>query len=120
MKESSNIIDSPKATRRREREKMTVSQMIAIFCAGNHGAEGRTQAGHCGEPVCEECAALDAYAIERTQRCRQMETKVSCEECGTRCYRPQERQRIREAMRYAGPRMITKHPIAAIRHLLGK
>jgi hypothetical protein len=29
-------------------------------------------------------------------------------------------QRIRDVMRYAGPRMLYHHPIAAIRHMLGK
>ena len=33
---------------------------------------------------------------------------------------PQMRERIRAVMRYAGPRMITRHPVAAVRHLLGK
>ena len=31
-----------------------------------------------------------------------------------------KRERIRAVMRYAGPRMLKKHPLAAIRHLLGK
>ena len=30
------------------------------------------------------------------------------------------RDRIRSVMRYAGPRMLTKHPVAAVRHLLGR
>ncbi|MEG0375126.1 MAG: nitrous oxide-stimulated promoter family protein, partial [Raoultibacter sp.] len=36
------------------------------------------------------------------------------------CYKPEEREKIRAVMRHAGPRMMTKHPIAAIRHLIGK
>ena len=27
---------------------------------------------------------------------------------------------IKQVMRYAGPRMLGKHPVAAVRHLLGK
>ena len=30
------------------------------------------------------------------------------------------RERIRAIMRYAGPRMMLHHPVAAVRHLLGK
>ena len=30
------------------------------------------------------------------------------------------REKIRTVMRYSGPRMLGKHPIAAIRHLIGK
>lgn len=112
--------DSPKTAKRREREKRTISQMVALNCAGNHAPEARTERAHCGEAVCPECARLDAYAVLRTERCRKMETKTSCEECGNHCYRPEMRDRIRSVMRYAGPRMLTKHPVAAVRHLLGR
>jgi len=112
--------DTPKVAKRRVREMRTVSQMIALYCARHHADAPRDQLAHCGEPVCAECAAVDAYAVLRTQRCRKMEAKTSCEKCGNHCYRPEEREKIRAIMRYAGPRMITAHPIAAIRHLLGK
>lgn len=112
--------DSLKVAKRRAREAQTVSQMIALYCACHHAKEVRCTQGHCGEPLCDECAKLDAYAVLRTQRCRKMDVKTSCDECENHCYRPEERARIREVMRYAGPRMITKHPVAALRHLLGK
>ena len=94
--------------------------MVALYCAGNHDAAARTERAHCGEAVCADCAAIDAYAVLRTERCRKMEVKTSCEECGNHCYAPAQREQIRAIMRYAGPRMITRHPIAAIRHLLKK
>lgn len=112
--------DSPKTAKRRVREMKTISQMVAMYCAGNHDAATRTETAHCGEAVCPSCAELDAYAVERTRRCRNMEVKTSCEECGNHCYQPAKREQICTAMRYAGPRMITKHPIAAVRHLMGK
>ena len=46
--------------------------------------------------------------------------KTSCDACENHCYKPEMRERIRQVMRYSGPRMITKHPVAAIRHLLGR
>lgn len=110
--------DSPKTARRRAREKTTISQMIAMHCAGNHLLEARIERAFCGDSVCPACAKLDEYAILRTDRCRKMDVKTSCEECGNHCYAPEMRERIRAAMRYSGPRMIVKHPIAAIRHLL--
>ena len=105
--------DTPKTAKRREREKKTISQMIAMHCAGNHSADARTEQAFCGERVCPACAELDAYAVLRTQRCRKMDVKTSCEECGNHCYAPEMREKIRAAMRYSGPRMITKHPIPA-------
>lgn len=112
--------EEPRIMRRRAREMRTISQMIALYCAGNHASSDRTQVAYCGEPVCAECAELDAYATLRTRRCRKMQVKTSCEECGNHCYKPEQRQRIREVMRFSGPRMLAKHPVAAIRHLLGK
>lgn len=112
--------DTPQTAKRRAREKRTVSQMIALYCMGNHDASARTERAMCGEPVRPECAALDAYAALRTERCREMDVKTSCEQCGNHCYKPEMREKVRAVMRYAGPRMLTKHPVAALRHLLGK
>ncbi len=106
--------------RRRAREIETVSQMIALYCAGNHADKEKTDKARCGERVCPACAELDAYAAKRTERCRKMHVKTSCEQCENHCYAPEMRLRIRAVMRYAGPRMLVKHPIAAVRHLLGK
>ena len=112
--------DTPNIAKRRAREEKTVSQMIALYCAGNHSTANRNHTAVCGEPVCAECAELDEYAALRTRRCRKMHTKTSCDACENHCYKPQMREKIRTVMRYSGPRMLTKHPIAAIRHLLGK
>ncbi|WP_080797496.1 nitrous oxide-stimulated promoter family protein [Arabiibacter massiliensis] len=112
--------DSPKTAKRRVREKRTISQMVALYCADNHDAAVRTEVAHCGEAVCPDCARIDAYAVLRTERCRKMEVKTSCEECGNHCYAPAAREEIKQVMRYAGPRMLKKHPVAAVRHLMGK
>lgn len=112
--------DSPEIAKRRAREERTVSQMIALYCAGNHNDAPRDEQAVCGEPVCASCAELDAYAALRTRRCRKMEVKTSCDACENHCYKPTMRERIRQVMRYSGPRMLRKHPIAAVRHLIGK
>ncbi len=112
--------DSRKTAARRAREVRTVSQMIALYCAANHADADRSATAVCGENVCAECAQLDAYAAERTRRCRKMDVKTSCDECENHCYKPQMREKIRQVMRFSGPRMLTKHPVAAILHLLGK
>lgn len=112
--------DSPKTTKRRAREARTVSQMIALYCAGNHKSAEKTETSFAGEALCAACKELDDYAVLRTERCRKMEVKTSCDECENHCYAPQRREQIKVVMRYSGPRMLGKHPIAAIRHLLGK
>ncbi|MEG0461742.1 MAG: nitrous oxide-stimulated promoter family protein [Gordonibacter sp.] len=111
--------DSPKTAKRRAREKRTISQMVVLYCAGNHEAATRTETAHCGEAICPACLAIDANAVLRTERCRKMDEKTSCEQCGNHCYKPEDRERIRAVMRYAGPRMMGRHPVAALRHLMG-
>ncbi|MDR2721393.1 MAG: nitrous oxide-stimulated promoter family protein [Coriobacteriaceae bacterium] len=115
---SAPMEDSSKIRTRRQREKRTISQMLAIYCEAHHAQEVRNQLSYGGELLCSECLILDDYAVMRTERCRKMDVKTSCEECGNHCYEPSMRQSIREVMRYAGPRMIKKHPVAAVRHLL--
>ena len=51
---------------KREREKETVSLMIRLYCRKKHG----------GKTLCPECAALDAYARQRSDKCPFMETKT--------------------------------------------
>lgn len=116
----SNSGDTPEVAKRREREKRTVSQMVALYCADNHKTAQKNETSYAGEALCAQCKALDDYAVLRTARCRKMDVKTSCEQCENHCYAPEMRQRVRAVMRYSGPRMLTKHPIAAIRHLLGK
>ena len=110
--------DTPTVARRREREKRTISQMVALYCAGNHEAASRTETSFSGEAMCPDCKAIDDYCVLRTERCRSMDRKTNCEEWGNHCYAPAERERIRAVMRYAGPRMLWHHPAAALRHLL--
>ena len=93
---------------KRQREKETVSRMIALYCRKNHG----------GKTLCPDCAALDAYARSRSDRCPFMETKTFCSNCRTHCYRPDMREKIRKVMRFSGPRMIFHHPVMAIRHVI--
>ena len=93
---------------KREREKALVSRMIALYCKKNHG----------GKSLCPDCAALDAYARQRSDRCPFMETKTFCSNCQVHCYKPEMRERIRAVMRFSGPRMILYHPILAVRHVM--
>lgn len=93
---------------KREREKETVSLMISIYCRKKHGKKA----------LCPECAELDAYARQRSDRCPFMETKTFCSNCHVHCYSPVMREKIRAVMRFSGPRMIFHHPVMAVRHVI--
>lgn len=94
---------------KREREKQTVALMIRLYCRKKH---------HQKSSLCPDCAALAAYAAQRSDRCPFMETKTFCSNCKVHCYRPEMREKIREVMRFAGPRMLLYHPVMAVRHLI--
>lgn len=94
---------------KREREKKLVSQMIALYCRKKHGTKGG---------LCRECAELDQYARQRSDKCPFMETKTFCSNCKVHCYRPQMREKVRQVMRFSGPRMLFIHPAMVIRHMI--
>lgn len=96
-----------KVNDRIEEEKRTVEQMIRLYC--------RHKEGHCD--LCPSCREVLVYAHERLSKCPYKATKKSCRLCTAHCYRPEMRQRIREVMRYAGPRMLWYHPWSALHHL---
>ena len=93
---------------KREREKETVSLMIRLYCRKKHG----------GKQLCPDCAELDAYARRRSDKCPFMESKTFCSNHTVHCYKKDMREKIREVMRFSGPRMIFHHPSMAIRHVI--
>ncbi len=95
-------------SRRLAREARTVEAMIALYCRGQHGSDG---------DLCPACRDVQAYALQRLARCPFQEGKTTCARCPIHCYKPQMRQEIRAVMRYAGPRMLLRHPVLALLHL---
>lgn len=105
-----------------EQEKQTVRQMIEIYCqAKKHHSSIGLMHGKSGlgneKKLCQECSALLVYAHARLDHCKFGEQKPTCKKCPIHCYMPVMKEQMRELMRYAGPRMIWYHPIAAIKHI---
>lgn len=94
---------------KREREKAVVSQMIALYCKKQHKGE---------KELCQECVELLEYARLRSDKCPFMETKTFCSNCKVHCYKPEMREKIRQVMRFSGPRMLFYHPVLAINHVI--
>jgi len=101
-----------KAFVRRAREVKTIEAMVRLYCVGQgHHREGSAE-------LCTECGALFDYAARRTERCVFGDAKPTCANCLVHCYTAEMRERVRVVMRWAGPRMLFRHPILAIRHKL--
>ena len=107
MKEKKEIMDKTEAKRQQEKELVTL--MIKLYCKKKHGSQNS---------LCPSCRSLYEYAMLRSSNCPFMETKTFCSCCKVHCYKPEMREKIREVMRFSGPRLIFFHPIVAIRHML--
>ena len=89
------------------REWRTIGVMIGIYCRDHHAA---------GKGLCSECQGLLDYAGVRLERCHFGLEKPVCVKCPVHCYLPARREQVRAVMRYAGPRMLWRHPVLSLRH----
>ena len=93
---------------RRRRELATIETMIGMYCRRHHA----------GRAPCPECAELFAYARRRLERCVYGDAKPTCANCTVHCYSADMREKVRVVMRWAGPRMLLRHPVVAVLHMI--
>ena len=89
-------------------EQQVIRQMIQLYCRKKEG----------NETLCDSCRELLEYATQRLDRCHYGAAKPTCRKCPIHCYRRNMKARIQAVMRWAGPRMLFHHPLAAVKHLL--
>ena len=97
------------ASKRLSREWQTLAAMIGLYCHDHHATRAA---------LCPECQGLADYAAVRLERCRFGPQKPTCVKCPVHCYQRARREEVRMVMRYAGPRMLWRHPILSVRHWL--
>lgn len=107
--------DKTNVEKKRQKEQYVVDEMIRLYCRKNHKTAGRLGAD---DDMCPDCRLLSEYAKLRSQNCPFMEEKTFCSNCRVHCYKPEMREKIRQVMRFSGPRMLLYHPILAIWHLI--
>jgi hypothetical protein len=96
--------------KRLARERLTMNKMVGIYCAAYHDSDG--------DSLCKACREFLNYAERRLQKCPYGNEKPTCTNCPVHCYKPARKEQAREIMRYAGPRMLLRHPLLAIAHQL--
>jgi hypothetical protein len=99
--------------------------MVEDYCRGHHAAEraaDRRAADDAtadgGIDACPRCREFLAYADARLDHCPYGEDKPTCANCPIHCYKREPREFARTVMRYAGPRMLWRHPVLAVLHLV--
>lgn len=93
------------------REKQTIRAMMRLYCRDFHDNR---------DTLCGECTTLLDYAFRRLDSCPFHEKKPTCNHCTVHCYSRSMRERVTAVMRYAGPRMLLRHPLLSLGHLLDK
>ncbi|MDR1852953.1 MAG: nitrous oxide-stimulated promoter family protein [Propionibacteriaceae bacterium] len=121
--------DTPELAAKRSREQATMRLMIGIYCKGHHllpadadveaepEAQQKRKPSVRQRPLCLECEVLYNYSKRHIQFCRRMGVKTFCSACPVPCFKGTNGERIREVMRYSGPRMLLHDPVMAIHHL---
>ena len=116
------------ADEKARKDTRLLGDFCEIHCRGRHAGAVRASLQSPGVDlgvygrrvpvVCDECAELLRYAEQRRALCPK-DPKPFCSHCDTHCYRPEMRERMREVMRYAGPRSILHgHAINGVKHLI--
>lgn len=85
--------------------------MIEIYCRKKHGHKGQ---------LCEECSELLEYAHKRLSYCKFGENKSTCSRCPIHCYKKDMKIKVKDVMRFSGPRLIIYNPVELIKHALNK
>ena len=85
-----------------------MGKMVDIYCSAHHDATD----------LCVDCARFLDYAEVRLEKCPFGEDKPTCANCPVHCYKTEYRAQATTIMRYAGPRMLLRHPILTISHYI--
>ncbi len=92
------------------RERLTIGKMVGIYCTAHHDSLDGA--------LCDSCREFLDYAELRLEKCPYGEDKPTCANCPIHCYKPARKAQAQAIMRYAGPRMLLRHPVLAIAHQL--
>ncbi len=91
-----------------EKEKRIVKLMISEYSKGHDKIPLEEN---------ERLIQLLNYAYLRLDKCPFQDKKKFCSKCKIHCYKKDMQNRMKEVMRYSGPRMLFKHPILLFKHI---
>lgn len=91
-------------------EISTVEKMIKIYCRKKHDSKN--------DALCADCESIFKYASERLLKCPFGDKKRACANCKIHCYNQFMRGKVKEIMRFSGPRMAFYYPKDFLQHIL--
>ncbi len=96
--------------KKRDREKKVISEMVKLYCRKNHKKR----------ELCDECKEVLNCSLKRIDNCQFMETKTFCSNCKAPCYSPKMKEKVKQIMKFSGPRILFHHPLLVISHMLSR
>ena len=94
--------------KRINKEKEIIDLMINMYCEKKHNKQ---------ECLCDECNELLEYAHKRLTYCKFGDNKSSCSKCPIHCYKKDMKIKVKEVMRFSGPRLLIYRPFEYVRHI---
>jgi Nitrous oxide-stimulated promoter len=90
-----------------EDEKITIQMMIELYCRNNHRNTIY---------LCDDCSKLLSNATTLINNCP-YSPKPACGACKNNCFSVEHKKRMKQVMKYSGPKMLFRHPILTIKHI---
>ena len=94
-----------------EREKHIIEVMVEIYCKKKHKSK---------DGLCSECRELLDYSRQRLDKCKFGEQKSYCQKCPIHCYKKDMKEKIKDVMKFSGPRLLFYNPVELFQHLFSK
>ena len=92
-------------TEKKFKDLMILAKFVEVYCKGKHKSKGknhwRDKEAQIQIELCQECIYIMDYSAERLRYCPK-NPKPACKKCDIHCYAVNQRQKIREIMRYSG------------------
>jgi hypothetical protein len=93
------------------KDLMILAKFVEVYCKGKHMDKGKKRwkdkEARIQIELCNECMSIMDYSADRLRLCPQ-NPKPTCKKCEIHCYAPDQRQQIREIMRYSGMELMKR------------
>jgi hypothetical protein len=85
-----------------EKHHETLARFTQVYCREKHRAAPRD-----GGALCGKCRELLSYACARLEKCP-FDPKPKCKDCKAHCYHKEQRERVRDIMRFSGMHFVKR------------
>jgi len=97
------------------KDSKVLEQFIQIYCENKHIEAIKSEKS--GVHLCHECHETLEYSKVRRKLCP-LDPKPPCKNCEIHCYRPDQRQKIRDIMRHSGMHLIKRGRLDMLLHYI--